>query len=80
MLTESTGDHNQMIELDETAVLRQAKADAAEDGFTWELDFGARAQGAPLRGERFLSEDRRQEYLSRARDKLRDTHGRSLKD
>jgi hypothetical protein len=28
---------------------------------------------APLRGERFLSEERRQEYLSRARDKLRNS-------
>ena len=60
-----------MIELDEAAVLRRAKTVAAEDGFTWELDLAVpRAQYTPLRKQHFLSEDRRQEYLARARGEL----------
>jgi hypothetical protein len=61
-----------MAELDETAVLKRAKVLAQRDGFTWELDFGV--PGAPrtmLRGKRFLSRDRQQEYLERARAELR---------
>ena len=58
-----------MIGLDENAVLRRAKAIAAEDGFTGQLDFDA--LGARLRGRHFLSEDRRREYLARARDEFR---------
>ena len=61
-----------MAELDEAAVLSRGKALAAEDGFTWELDFTVRT---PLRGQHFLSEDRRQEYLERARAELRKEAG-----
>lgn len=65
-----------MIELEEVAVLRRAKAAAAQDGFTWELDFTAPdALRVPLRRQRFLSEDRRQEYLARARSELRNETG-----
>jgi hypothetical protein len=59
-----------MTELNETTVLSRGKALAAEDGFTWELDFGA-----PLRRRHFLSEDRRQEYLELARAELRKEMG-----
>jgi hypothetical protein len=62
-----------MIELDEAAVLRRAKAVAAEDGFTWQLDYAA--PGVRLRGQHFLSEDRRREYLARARDAFRKEAG-----
>ena len=65
-----------MAEPDETAVLERAKALAKEDGFTWELDFGA--PGIPrtkLRGQHFLSKDRQQEYLERARVELRKEAG-----
>ena len=59
-----------MAEPDETAVLERAKALAKEDGFTWELDFGV--SGVPrIRGQHFLSMDRQQEYLERARIELR---------
>jgi hypothetical protein len=57
-----------MVELDEAEVLRLAKALATQDGFTWEFDF---VGSAGPRGQRFLSEDRRQEYLARARDEMR---------
>jgi hypothetical protein len=61
-----------MAEPDEATVLERAKARAAQDGFTWELDlFSPSAIRAPLRGQHFLSEDRRQEYLERARAELR---------
>ena len=61
-----------MAEPDEAAVLERAKALATKDGFTWELDFGVPgAPGTPLRGQHFISEDRRQEYLERARAELR---------
>ena len=60
-----------MAELDESAVLNRGKTLAAEDGFTWELDFTVpSAQRTSLRGQHFLSEDRRQEYLERARAEL----------
>jgi hypothetical protein len=62
-----------MIELDDAAVLMRAKTIAAADGFTWQLDFDA--HGARLRGLRFLSEDRRREYLARARDAFRKEAG-----
>jgi hypothetical protein len=61
-----------MAQPDQAAVLKRAKACAEQDGFTWELDFTSpSALRAPLRGLRFLSEDRRQEYLERARADLR---------
>jgi hypothetical protein len=61
-----------MAKFDEAAILARAKALAKEDGFTWELDFGALGTPrAPLRGRHFLSEDRQQEYLERARSDLR---------
>ena len=53
---------------DEAAILTRAKALAADDGFTWELDFSARAAArAKLRHQHFLSRDRQQEYLERAK-------------
>jgi hypothetical protein len=53
---------------DEAIILKRAKAIAAEEGFSWELDFSVPShERAPLRGQHFLSEDRRQEYLARAR-------------
>jgi len=61
-----------MAQPDKAAVLERAKALAKEDGFEWELDFGA--PGVPratLRGRHFLSRDRQQEYLERARVELR---------
>jgi hypothetical protein len=61
-----------MVELDEAEVLRLAKALAAQDGFTWEFDL---AGPAGPRGQHFLSEDRRQEYLARARDEMRKESG-----
>jgi hypothetical protein len=65
-----------MDELDEAAVLRRGKALAAQDGFTWELDFALpSAQRPSLRGQHFLSEDRRHEYLERAREDLRKKAG-----
>ena len=61
-----------MADIDGTAVLSHAKALAAQDGFTWEIDFDDPRQGrASFRGMHFLSEGRRQEYLARARAELR---------
>jgi hypothetical protein len=60
----------------EAAVLKRAKACAAQDGFTWEFNFTSASEvRAPLRGQHFLSEDRRQEYLERARGELRKEAG-----
>jgi hypothetical protein len=39
-----------MAEHDNAAVLERAKALANEDGFTWELDFGAPGLPAPRLG------------------------------
>jgi hypothetical protein len=65
-------DRETMAQPDASAVLKRAKALAEQDGFTWELDFGVPgALGAPLRGQRFLSKDRQQEYLERASAELR---------
>ena len=50
------------------AILARAKALAAEDGFTWELDYDAPpAPGVKLRHQHFLSKDRQQDYLERAK-------------
>jgi hypothetical protein len=60
-----------MAEPDQTAVLKRAKALAEQDGFTWEFSFGSPgAQGVPLRGQHFLSEERRRQYTERARVEL----------
>jgi hypothetical protein len=60
-----------MAEIDEAAVLSHAKALAAQDGFTWEINFDSpREGGSSFRGLHFLSEERRQEYRARARAKL----------
>jgi hypothetical protein len=53
---------------EEAAILARAKALAAEDGFTWELNFSApAAPRAKLRHQHFLSKDRQQNYLERAK-------------
>ena len=53
---------------DEPAILARAKALAAKDGFTWELTFSASAEPrAKLRHQHFLSKDRQQDYLERAK-------------
>ena len=60
-----------MAWIDEAAVLSHGKALAAQDGFTWDIDFSVlRGERTPFRGLRFLSEARRQEYLARARAEL----------
>ena len=60
-----------MAQIDEAAVLSHGKALAAQDGFTWDIDFSGTREGhAPFRGLRFLSKERRQEYLERARAEL----------
>ena len=65
-----------MVEPNEGAVLKLAKALAERDGFTWELDFGVPgAFGAPLRRQHFLSKEHQQEYLERARADLRKEAG-----
>jgi hypothetical protein len=65
-----------MAEPNEAAVLKRAKAAAEQDGFTWEFNFGdPGARGIPLRGQHFLSEERRREYLDRARAELRKETG-----
>jgi hypothetical protein len=65
-----------MVEPNEGAVLKRAKALAERDGFTWELDFGVPgAFGAPLRRQHFLSREGQQEYLERARANLRKEAG-----
>jgi hypothetical protein len=61
-----------MVEPENKAVLELAKALAKDDGFLWELDFGAPGMPrAKLRGQHFLSKDRQHEYLERARTELR---------
>ena len=65
-----------MAQPDNAAVLDRAKGLANEDGFTWELDFGApTVPRAKLRHQRFLSKDRQEEYLERARVDLRKEAG-----
>ena len=65
-----------MVEPNEGAVLKRAKAAAEQDGFTWEFNFGdPGARGVPLKGQHFLSEERRQQYLERARADLRKESG-----
>jgi hypothetical protein len=51
---------------EQAAILARAKALAAEDGFTWEYGVPA-APRAKLRHQRFLSRDRQQDYLERAK-------------
>ena len=65
-----------MALIDEAAVLSHAKALAAQDGFTWELDLSVSRKGRyKFRGLQFLSETRRQGYLARARAELLDEPG-----
>ena len=60
-----------MADIDEATVLSREKALAAQDGFTWELDFTVPSGERPsLRGQHFLSKERQQEYLARARTEL----------
>jgi hypothetical protein len=69
-------EHRKMAEPNEVAVLKRAKAAAEQDGLTWEFNFGSPgASGIPRRGQHFLSENRRQEYLERARAELRKEAG-----
>ena len=57
---------------DETTILARAKALAAKDGFTWELSYNAPAGSrSKLRDQHFLSKDRQQDYLERARSSSR---------
>ena len=60
-----------MVRIDEAAVLSRGKALAAQEGFTWEIDLSAPREGrTSFRGLHFLSKERRQEYLARARAEL----------
>lgn len=59
--------------VDDAAVLDRGKALAARDGFTWEIDFSA-TRGS-FRGLRFLSEERRREYLEKARAEMQSRGG-----
>jgi hypothetical protein len=63
-----------MAEPNDAVVLRRAKAAAEQDGFTWEFGVPG-AFGAPLRRQHFLSKERQQEYLERARADLRNEVG-----
>ena len=63
-----------MVEPNDAVVLKRAKAAAEQDGFTWEFGMPG-AFGAPLRRQHFLSEERRQQYLERARADLRKEAG-----
>jgi hypothetical protein len=57
---------------EKATILARAKALAAKDGFTWELSFNAPAgPRAKLRHQHFLSKDRQQDYLERARSSSR---------
>jgi hypothetical protein len=59
-------------ELNETSVLRRAKALAEQDGFAWELNYRARnGQHAKINLQRYLDDEHRQQYLERARAELR---------
>lgn len=64
-MTEFTGGK---IPDQDAAILTRAKALATADGFTWEFDFDAPpAPHAKLRHRHFLSKDRQQDYLERAK-------------
>jgi hypothetical protein len=68
----TTKGRKSMGEHDNAAVLKRAKAIANDDGFAWELDFGEPGlPRAKVRGQHFLSKDRQEEYLERARLELR---------
>jgi hypothetical protein len=63
-----------MAEIDGDAILARAKSLCAQDGFAWELDFTLPYPPAGhLRGSHYPSEQRRQQYLARARAELRDS-------
>jgi hypothetical protein len=65
-----------MAEPNEAAVLKRAKAAAEQDGFTWEFNFDdPGTRGTLLKGQHFLSKERRQQYLERARTELRKKGG-----
>jgi hypothetical protein len=57
-------------DLDETVVVRRAKALAERDGFAWELNFRPMAMTTKIELQRLVSEERRKQYLVRARDEL----------
>lgn len=52
---------------DEVAVERRARELAEQDGYTWELIYKPVIPGAPIKPQRYLSEERKQEYRARAR-------------
>jgi hypothetical protein len=60
-----------MPEPDDAAVVKRAKELSEQDGFAWELTYKPVIPGAPITSQRYLSEGRRDEYLARARDELR---------
>jgi hypothetical protein len=60
-----------MAEPNEAAIEKRAKELAERDGYAWELEFKPVVRYAPIRLKRLLvNEDRRQEYIARARAEL----------
>jgi hypothetical protein len=60
-----------MPEISDVAVEIRAKALAEQDGFAWELEYGPMTGGAKTQGQAYLSPERKQQYLDRARADLR---------
>jgi hypothetical protein len=59
-----------MAEITNGAVERRAKALAEADGFAWQLELQPVRPGAKVDLQAYLSPERRQQYLDRARAEL----------
>jgi hypothetical protein len=59
-----------MAELNDGTVLKRAIALAERDGFVWELISPSVIPGAKIEPQRVVSDERRHEYMARAREEL----------
>jgi hypothetical protein len=59
-----------MADVTEAEIEKRAKELATQDGYSWELEFRPVQPGAMVEPQRYLSDERRQQYLDRARAEL----------
>ena len=59
-----------MASTDGAAVLKRARLLAERGGFVWELTYKPVIPGNPSMPQRYLSDERRQEYIEAARSQL----------
>jgi len=64
-----------MAETSEAVIERRARQLAEQEGYAWQLELQQMAPGMPSKPQRYLSPERRQQFLETARAQLQKEAG-----